>query len=253
MVTEAEINTVNRRSGLLAIRFWFLIFSSTSHCTHTHIYIYVYIYMYIYICIYIYVYIYIYICIYIYTYTGIYIYVHTSTHTYYIYIYRYVYIAILYAVICIIIYICSYIYIYIYIYISVCVHLVMFPTRCFAKDLDHHVGKRPARLVLRGLSGLWLRGHHAESRGIFGQRGQLRGALERMGRCGTEKITIFNGKITIFNGKIHYTWPFSIATLNYQRVSGWWVGTCFYLFIPYIGNTIFPTDELIFFNNQNVP
>ena len=25
-------------------------------------------------------------------------------------------------------------------------------------------------------------------------------------------------KITIFNGKIHYKWPFSIATLNYQRV-----------------------------------
>ena len=27
-------------------------------------------------------------------------------------------------------------------------------------------------------------------------------------------------KITIFNGKIHYKWPFSIAMLNYQRVSG---------------------------------
>ena len=26
-------------------------------------------------------------------------------------------------------------------------------------------------------------------------------------------------KITTFNGKIHYRWPFSIATLNYQRVS----------------------------------
>jgi hypothetical protein len=26
-------------------------------------------------------------------------------------------------------------------------------------------------------------------------------------------------KITIFNGKIHYKWPFSIAMLNYQRVS----------------------------------
>jgi hypothetical protein len=26
-------------------------------------------------------------------------------------------------------------------------------------------------------------------------------------------------KITIFNGKIHYKWSFSIATLNYQRVS----------------------------------
>jgi len=26
-------------------------------------------------------------------------------------------------------------------------------------------------------------------------------------------------KITIFSGKIHYKWPFSIATLNYQRVS----------------------------------
>jgi len=25
-------------------------------------------------------------------------------------------------------------------------------------------------------------------------------------------------KITISNGKIHYEWPFSIATLNYQRV-----------------------------------
>ena len=25
-------------------------------------------------------------------------------------------------------------------------------------------------------------------------------------------------KITIFSGKIHYKWPFSIATLNYQRV-----------------------------------
>ena len=25
-------------------------------------------------------------------------------------------------------------------------------------------------------------------------------------------------KITIFNGKTHYKWPFSIATLNYQRV-----------------------------------
>jgi hypothetical protein len=24
---------------------------------------------------------------------------------------------------------------------------------------------------------------------------------------------------TIFNGKIHYKWPFSIAMLNYQRVS----------------------------------
>ena len=27
------------------------------------------------------------------------------------------------------------------------------------------------------------------------------------------------GKITIINGKIHYKWPFSIAMLNYQRVS----------------------------------
>ena len=26
-------------------------------------------------------------------------------------------------------------------------------------------------------------------------------------------------KITIFNGKIHYNWLFSIAMLNYQRVS----------------------------------
>ena len=26
-------------------------------------------------------------------------------------------------------------------------------------------------------------------------------------------------KITIFNGKIHYKWPCSIATLNYQRVN----------------------------------
>jgi len=26
-------------------------------------------------------------------------------------------------------------------------------------------------------------------------------------------------KITIFNGKTHYKWPFSIAMLNYQRVS----------------------------------
>jgi len=26
-------------------------------------------------------------------------------------------------------------------------------------------------------------------------------------------------KIAIFNGKIHYKWPFSIAMLNYQRVS----------------------------------
>ena len=69
------------------------------------------------------------------------------------------------------------VYIYVCVRVCVCVHLVMFPTRCFAKDLDHHVGKRPARLVLRGLSGLWLHGHHAESRGIFGQRGQLRGVL----------------------------------------------------------------------------
>ena len=28
-------------------------------------------------------------------------------------------------------------------------------------------------------------------------------------------------KITIFNGKTHYKWPFSIATLNYQRVELW--------------------------------
>ena len=27
-------------------------------------------------------------------------------------------------------------------------------------------------------------------------------------------------KITIFNGKIHYKWPFSIAMLVYQRVTG---------------------------------
>ena len=26
-------------------------------------------------------------------------------------------------------------------------------------------------------------------------------------------------KITLFNGKTHYKWPFSIATLNYQRVT----------------------------------
>jgi hypothetical protein len=25
--------------------------------------------------------------------------------------------------------------------------------------------------------------------------------------------------MTIFNGKIHYKWPFSIAMLNYQRVT----------------------------------
>jgi hypothetical protein len=27
-------------------------------------------------------------------------------------------------------------------------------------------------------------------------------------------------EITMFNGKINYTWPFSIAMLNYQRVNG---------------------------------
>ena len=32
-------------------------------------------------------------------------------------------------------------------------------------------------------------------------------------------VYIANWKITIFHGKIHYEWPFSIATLNYQRVS----------------------------------
>ena len=26
-------------------------------------------------------------------------------------------------------------------------------------------------------------------------------------------------KINIFDGKTHYRWPFSIATLNYQRIS----------------------------------
>ena len=26
-------------------------------------------------------------------------------------------------------------------------------------------------------------------------------------------------KITIFNGKTHYKWPFSIAMLNYQRLT----------------------------------
>ena len=37
-------------------------------------------------------------------------------------------------------------------------------------------------------------------------------------------------KITIFNGKIHYKWPFSIATLNYQRVYSFdkW---CIYIYI----------------------
>jgi hypothetical protein len=47
-------------------------------------------------------------------------------------------------------------------------------------------------------------------------------------------------KITIFNGKIHYKSPFSIATLNYQRVMGFswdlteWNGIIIHLIYIYI-------------------
>jgi len=33
------------------------------------------------------------------------------------------------------------------------------------------------------------------------------------------KVYIAMERSTIFNGKTHYKWPFSIAMLNYQRVS----------------------------------
>jgi len=36
-------------------------------------------------------------------------------------------------------------------------------------------------------------------------------------------------KITIFNGKIHYKWPFSIAMLNYQRLTAGKVIKLFFL------------------------
>ena len=41
-------------------------------------------------------------------------------------------------------------------------------------------------------------------------------------------------KIAIFNGKTHYKWPFSIATLNYQRVSP-------YPFLPF--RSRYPMDS----------
>jgi len=37
-----------------------------------------------------------------------------------------------------------------------------------------------------------------------------------------KRLQFANWKITIFNRKIHYKWPFSIAMLNYQRVSFHW-------------------------------
>ena len=46
-------------------------------------------------------------------------------------------------------------------------------------------------------------------------------------------------KITIFNGKIHYKWPFSIAMLNYQRVSFHdriMEQLCFFQFLRIFGN-----------------
>ena len=44
--------------------------------------------------------------------------------------------------------------------------------------------------------------------------------------CGCSTVVLPSGeltwqwKITIFNGQIHYKWPFSIAMLVYQRVTG---------------------------------
>jgi len=34
-------------------------------------------------------------------------------------------------------------------------------------------------------------------------------------------LTVAMERSTIFDGKIHYKWPFSIAMLVYQRVTGW--------------------------------
>ena len=43
----------------------------------------------------------------------------------------------------------------------------------------------------------------------------------------------------------NYHW-FPIQPLNEQQIlAGWWFGTCF--IFPYIGNSIIPIDELIFF------
>jgi len=41
-----------------------------------------------------------------------------------------------------------------------------------------------------------------------------------------------NRKITIFHGKIHYKWAFSIAMLNYQRVSVLFVPTWRMIWAP---------------------
>ena len=77
--------------------------------------------------------------------------------------------------------------------------------------------------------------------------------------------------VHITDGKIHhflwensvFLWPFSIAMLNYQRVSSscihifvdWLVvtGTWLYDFSHHIGNFIIPTDELIFFRGVGIP
>jgi hypothetical protein len=51
---------------------------------------------------------------------------------------------------------------------------------------------------------------------------------KRYGMIPSGKLT-WLWKITMFNGKIHYKWPFSIAMLNYQRVSP--MCGCFFLVV----------------------
>ena len=55
-------------------------------------------------------------------------------------------------------------------------------------DGDHGIGENPLVHLIVGIVTLWL-------------------------------FNIANWKITIFNGTIHNKWPFSIAMLNYQRVT----------------------------------
>ena len=60
-----------------------------------------------------------------------------------------------------------------------------------------------------------------------------------------------------FHGRKHMeyvrfdTTRFGLSILD--RISGWWFGTMEFYDVPYIGNFIIPTDELIFFRGVGQP
>jgi hypothetical protein len=112
-------------------------------------------------------------------------------HTY-IHIYRYRY---------------THLYIYIHIYVSNWNHRVALSAshknssrKPLSFDADRNDASTPQRRMAQGIP---------------------RGCIPLLGAMVYPLVNVYitMERSTIFNGKTHYKWPFSIAMLNYQRVS----------------------------------